>query len=51
MMKTVRVKTWNDRPAIAMSTPTLLLPDDEDDIAPPVAWRVSEMISQGMKIQ
>ena len=51
MMKMMSVKTWNDRPAIAMSTPTILLPEVEEDNAPPVACRVSETISQGMKSQ
>ena len=51
MMKTVSVKTWNDRPAIAVSTPGLLLPEVVEDSAPPAAWRDNETMSQGMKIQ
>ena len=50
-MKRVRVKTWNERPAIARLTPTLLFPVVVEDMAPPAACRVRETTSQGMKIQ
>ena len=50
-MKKTRVKTWKERPASETLTAGPLLPLDVDDKAPPTAWRMSERMSQGMKIQ
>jgi hypothetical protein len=49
-MKTVSEKTWKLRPAIAMFTPWYELPELLDDIPPPVACRIREMMSQVMKM-
>lgn len=45
------VKTWNERPASARSTPIWLVPADATDKAPPAAWITSDRKSQGTKIQ
>ncbi len=50
-MKTKSVKTWKQRPAIDTSTAVLLPPEDVEDRAPPMACRIRETMSQGMKIQ
>ena len=46
-MKTQRVKTWKERPAMATSTAAALLPEDTDDRAPPTACRIRERMSHG----
>jgi hypothetical protein len=50
-MKTRRVTTWKERPAIMMLSPVLvdsLLCEEMEAKAPPAAWRTREMTSQGM---
>lgn len=48
-MKTLRVKTWKERPARPMMTPAFEEPWEEVDMAPPAAWSTKEIMSQGMK--
>ena len=50
-MKTQSVNTWNERPARETSMAVLLPPEEVEERAPPTACRISERMSQGMKIQ
>ena len=50
-MKTQRVKTWKERPAMEMFTAQLLSPFEVEEEAPPTAWRTRERMSQGIKTQ
>lgn len=47
--KTNNVITWKERPASATLTPVVDPPLDVDDMAPPMAWRIKLIRSQGMK--
>lgn len=50
--KSVRLTTWKTKPAIIMLTPRSLVfwSSAIDAMAPPAAWRISEIISQVTKM-